>query len=559
MAYKYPNHGKHTLEDDAGEYYLSAFSVTANFIGPPPLPTINLTNANFAAVDSSAAPTASYSTSTFPYNCVCYITTSLGQGSGVIIGPHTILTASHMFWDADFNQSATSWSVYPGYSVGLGLQPISGQSAIHYFQINDQNHQLTQAGSQNDFAIIDFATDLSAFGAFGIQTNYPGGTVHLTGYPAIAGGSQTDQVGTVSADPFATVLNYGSVAANPGNSGGPVWIDKGILGSPQPFVVGVVSTTGWAAQITSSDLQTIQSWESSDSFLWEKPDLAINSVSISASSFVSGGVATLLFHVANNGTADAGASVSKIYLSTDSTIDASDTLLSAVAVSSLQKGSSVDETVTVTLPANVASGVYWVGVVADANGQVAETNESNNTASTQVTLLNPDANNIAQLAGVTTYHSMYNAIPSLAEVDVLTQFGQSQFSYGNRIGVLDPSIYLYQALGLALASQSDTGSTHWRDLNNPAGLHSDVIPNTVGGDIYWATSAYRTVFGYTPAALQVQHFEDQIVFFKNLYQNSGAFGSDGNAIDLLARGAVYGQMIGIAEENHITPGLDLLV
>ena len=171
-----------------------------------------------------------------------------------------------MFWDADDSLSATSWSVYPGYSVGAGLQPISGPSAIHYFHIDDFNHQLTKAGSQSDFAVIDFAADLSSLGAFEIETNYPGGTVHLTGYPAIAGGSQTDQVGSVFADPISSVLNYGTVAANPGNSGGPVWVDNGTPIHPQPSVVGIVSTTGWAVQITSSDLQTIQTWEASDSY-----------------------------------------------------------------------------------------------------------------------------------------------------------------------------------------------------------------------------------------------------------------------------------------------------
>ena len=225
----------------------------------------------------------------------------------------------------------------------------------------------------------------------------------------------------------------------------------------------------------------------------------------------------------------------------------------------MQKGAFFSENAAINLPTNAASGSYWIGVVADANGQVAESNENNNTASIEVSLFNPDPSNIVQTAAVTAYHSMYNTIPSLAEIDVLTQFSQNQFSYGNKIGVLDPSIYMYQALGLALASQSDTGSKYWSNLNSPIGLHSDLIPDTMAGDIYWAASAYKTVFGSTPGALQTQHFEDQVVYFKNLYQTSGAFGSDSNVIDLLARGAVYGQIIGVAVESHVVPGLDLLI
>ncbi|HEY5503769.1 MAG TPA: Ig-like domain-containing protein, partial [Sedimentisphaerales bacterium] len=280
-------------------------------------------------------------------------------------------------------------------------------------------------------------------------------------------------------------------------------------------------------------------------------------LSISSNSFVSGGSAILSFHAENDSAAAAGATEAKVYLSTDSTINASDTLLSVVTVDALQKGAFLSEDVTINLPTNVASGEYWIGVAIDANGQVAGGN-ANNTASVEVSLFNPDTSNIVQTAAVTSYHSMYNTIPSPAEIDVLTQFSQNQFSYGSRIGVIDPSIYMHQALGLALASQSDTGSKYWSNLNSPIGLHSDLIPNTVAGDTYWAASAYKTVFGSTPGALQTQHFEDQVVFFKNLYQTSGAFGSDGNVIDLLARGAVYGQMIGIAVESHGFPGADLI-
>ena len=182
----------------------------------------------------------------------------------------------------------------------------------------------------------------------------------MTGYPAIAGGSQTDQVGSVFADPISSVLNYGTVAANPGNSGGPVWVDNGTPIHPQPSVVGIVSTayrTARAVQITSSDLQTIQTWEASDSYLWDKPDLAITGLSISSTSFVAGGGATLSFHAENDGSTAAGPTVAKVYLSTDSTINASDTLLSVVTVDALQKkGALFSENAAINLPTNAASG-----------------------------------------------------------------------------------------------------------------------------------------------------------------------------------------------------------
>ena len=219
----------------------------------------------------SASPITAY-----PYDCVCYITDTIPnsggnptylRGSGVIIGPHTILTASHVLWSYDYQHGASQISVYPGYNNGSGTA-ISGTWTTHFFQVNDLGGTLSSPKSQNDYAIIDFSSNLSSYGSFGVQTNFTGGTVHLTGYPSTAGTSQTDQVGTVNRDPNYSVLNYGTVTSNPGNSGGPVWVDAGTAGNPLPYVVGVVSTSGWAAQLTSSDWTTIQGWISSDQSLW---------------------------------------------------------------------------------------------------------------------------------------------------------------------------------------------------------------------------------------------------------------------------------------------------
>ena len=219
----------------------------------------------------------SYSTTTYPYDAVCYITTNLNnQGSGAIIGPHTILTCSHLLWDATNSSQATSVSIFPGYSQG-GTQ-LTGKWIEHFNKVDDANDALTKAASQQDFAIIDVAQDLTSYGSFGVATGYSGGTVHLTGYPDTTNGAQNDVVGTVSADPSYSVLDYGSVTAFPGNSGGPLWIDQGATGTPQPGqgatnpdIVGIVSTTGWAVQLTAADWSAIQAWEQSDASLWTPP------------------------------------------------------------------------------------------------------------------------------------------------------------------------------------------------------------------------------------------------------------------------------------------------
>ena len=137
--------------------------------------------------------------------------------------------------------------------------------------------------------------------------------------------------------------------------------------------------------------------------------------------------------------------------------------------------------------------------------------------------------------GITAYQKMYGVAPSGGETKILADFNSIQYAYGHNIGVFSPKVYVFEALGLALAERSDTGSVAFKNKYGPL---------TIGSDVTFVTQAYVDVFGVNASAAQVQHFTNQVNFFKGLYTNSGAFGSDFNRIDLLARGAVYGQMIG---------------
>jgi hypothetical protein len=110
-------------------------------------------------------------------------------------------------------------------------------------------------------------------------------------------------------------------------------------------------------------------------------------------------------------------------------------------------------------------------------------------------------------------------------------------TYGQQIGVQDPSIYAFQALGVALASTA----TNFQNTFSPA----------VDGDVQFVVDAYASVFGQAGSGAQIQQFVDQLNSFEALYSAAGVFGSPSN-IDLLARGAVYGQMLGV--EHELNPG-----
>jgi hypothetical protein len=89
-------------------------------------------------------------------------------------------------------------------------------------------------------------------------------------------------------------------------------------------------------------------------------------------------------------------------------------------------------------------------------------------------------------------------------------------------------------------------ATHFQNTFGPS----------VDGDVQFVVNAYASVFGHPGSGSQIQQFADQLNYFEALYTAAGTFWSPSN-IDLLARGAVYGQMLGIEHESApvgIEPG-----
>jgi hypothetical protein len=136
----------------------------------------------------------------------------------------------------------------------------------------------------------------------------------------------------------------------------------------------------------------------------------------------------------------------------------------------------------------------------------------------------------------TTYQAMYGVAASATELNVLIQFGAAQSTYAEQIQVADVSLYVYQALGLALSG-------------GPA-FQNKYAPTALASDGTFSTQAYLDVFHHAGTPAQVQHFVDQVDFFISIYTASGAYGADASHIDLLACAATYGQMLGVAAENQ---------
>jgi hypothetical protein len=110
------------------------------------------------------------------------------------------------------------------------------------------------------------------------------------------------------------------------------------------------------------------------------PDLIENYLS-APSSAVRGSTITVTDTTKNQGEDTAGASKTKFYLSTDTTLNPWDILLSPEsgrAVPSLLPGNKSKGSTNVTIPLNIPDGAYYIIAVADAEGDVCEANEVNN-------------------------------------------------------------------------------------------------------------------------------------------------------------------------------------
>jgi len=92
---------------------------------------------------------------TYPYDTVVRITDQIGgyvfQGSGVLISPDEVLTASHVVYQNDLG-TATNIDVAPGYDSGYAPFGHAAGTLAHYNQIIDYPY-INQVACQSDYAI----------------------------------------------------------------------------------------------------------------------------------------------------------------------------------------------------------------------------------------------------------------------------------------------------------------------------------------------------------------------------------------------------------------------
>jgi hypothetical protein len=110
------------------------------------------------------------------------------------------------------------------------------------------------------------------------------------------------------------------------------------------------------------------------------PDLTEGSITFTPASVALGGSVAITDTVTNVGSGPAVTSWTRYFLSADQVKDSGDIALGVRAIPALLPTASSTGTVTVTLPATIAAGTYYVFACADVNQSVYESVETNNCA-----------------------------------------------------------------------------------------------------------------------------------------------------------------------------------
>jgi hypothetical protein len=127
-------------------------------------------------------------------------------------------------------------------------------------------------------------------------------------------------------------------------------------------------------------------------------------------------------------------------------------------------------------------------------------------------------------------NALGGSVPTKEHLAELMAFASDQLQSYRAMGVATPELGPYEALGRGFAA-TDAFRSEYGGLTQ-----SDFVKGS-----------YREAFGRDPSAVQQQHFEAQASYFKGLYQAAGI--AEAQSV-LLARGAVFGQMLGHAVRDE---------
>jgi Ca2+-binding RTX toxin-like protein len=220
----------------------------------------------------------------YPGTAVVHIEARWGgrwyAGSGVLVGRNDVLTASHVILEAgrlpdevrvfaSFDPRARDnvWRAPVDYTYFRAFDP-DGDGRI----AEGDGRSWSQGGTELDVALLSLAEPIGdRQGWFGIDYGFTAGRASVLGHPGRYGDRLMRDDGYVYKDAVDDALVIDGLEVNPGNSGGPIFVDRGA----GPYVVGVVSTRIGAAWLGGHGRWLRDALAENDRLIdedWDSPD-----------------------------------------------------------------------------------------------------------------------------------------------------------------------------------------------------------------------------------------------------------------------------------------------
>lgn len=206
-------------------------------------------------------------------------------------------------------------------------------------------------------------------------------------------------------------------------------------------------------------------------------DLIVKSVGTTSLLLPSGGSAIAVNSVYNQGTTTATVFSIGIYLSVDANITTADTLVGSKALKSLVPNLVQSANTTITIPAGLPLGTYYVGAIADYTNTQNETIETNNSLAGGYTVtLVPNVD--LQITGVSTRSSSAKVGTSITVSNTVKNAGTKATTASTTVGIylstdatitVEDTLIASRAVASLTAGASSSASTA---ATIPSGLAS---------------------------------------------------------------------------------------
>lgn len=204
--------------------------------------------------------------------------------------------------------------------------------------------------------------------------------------------------------------------------------------APGNFFIIYVADTGMAISETDETNNELASAQITVTAAGVGADLSVPTASLSAQMAAANSQIMVTRTIANNGNQASGSFQSGVYFSTDNVITTADTLLSNFTITDIAAGASDGpQSITVTIP-NVAPGTYFIGVIADDNNMLAETDEGNNVSTALSIVVN---NRVGDIDGDTIVNIMDIQICINQSIGLIPTTGPADVNNDGNVNVLD--------------------------------------------------------------------------------------------------------------------------